>query len=161
MEHLEDNRQKVPEIFSWLLVLLFAYTAVNKFLDYEGTKAALYNQVFPIWMADILLIAVPGAELLLALMLCIPAYRKWGFLGSIILMGAFTGYVGLVITGLFDRIPCSCGGVLQAMSWPQHLLFNLFFLGISFIGYLIERNALARAQMGLFKAKNTKGPNGP
>ncbi|KEO71990.1 hypothetical protein EL17_20990 [Anditalea andensis] len=85
-------------------------------------------------------------------MLLIPYFRYWGLVISTWLMGSFSLYIGVVMTGMLGRIPYSCGGVIQSMSWSQHLLFNLFFLGISFIGYLLERRKRAKAQMGLFKA---------
>jgi len=37
---------------------------------------------------------------------------------------------------VFDRIPCSCGGIIAKLSWGQHLVFNLIFLGLALIGFM-------------------------
>lgn len=128
-------RNFVSEISSWLLIFLFMYTAVSKLIDWDGTKSALYNQVFPLWMADILLFLIPTIELFLVICLYSPSIRRYGFLFSIFVMASFTAYVGLVLTGIFGRIPCSCGGVISELSWMEHLIFNLVFLGIALLGY--------------------------
>jgi phage shock protein PspC (stress-responsive transcriptional regulator) len=39
-----------------------------------------------------------------------------------------------------ERLPCSCGGVLQQLSWKQHLIFNLFFLLLAVVGIVLESN---------------------
>ncbi|WP_084166078.1 MauE/DoxX family redox-associated membrane protein [Anditalea andensis] len=150
--HSKKASTLLTEMVAMMVALMFSYTAISKLMDWEGTRNGLYNQVFPIWTADLLLYVLPAIELAAAAMLLIPYFRYWGLVISTWLMGSFSLYIGVVMTGMLGRIPCSCGGVIQSMSWSLHLLFNLFFLGISLSGYLLERNALARAQMGLFKA---------
>lgn len=122
------------EASSLLLCLLFAYTAISKVYDWQGTKGGLYNQVFPEWMATALLYGLPPIELITAIMLISNPFRKAGFLVSIMLLTAFSLYIGIVMTGIFGRIPCSCGGIINNLGWGEHLVFNLVFLGISVIG---------------------------
>ena len=124
---------------AWLLASLFIYTAVSKVYDWQGTKLAMYNQLFPEWMADILLFTLPVLELGIASMLLVSAWRKTGLLLSVLLLILFTGYVGYIGLGLSARVPCSCGGVLSSMDWGEHLLFNLAFLGIAGYGLWFER----------------------
>ncbi|WP_354357539.1 MauE/DoxX family redox-associated membrane protein [Pedobacter sp. UYP30] len=52
----------------------------------------------------------------------------------------FTLYIAIVMTGIFGRIPCSCGGILKNMSYATHLLFNVFFIALSHIGLVLENN---------------------
>jgi hypothetical protein len=55
-------------------------------------------------------------------------------------MGAFTGYVALVLTGIFGRIPCSCGGIVSALGWGEHLILNIALLTIAILGYRASKN---------------------
>lgn len=123
------------EVVAWLLAALFTYTAVSKVYDWQGTRMAMYNQVFPWWMADIILYTLPFVELGVAVLLLVSVWRKAGLLISIILLSLFTGYVAWVWLGFTDRVPCSCGGVLGSLGWGEHLVVNLLFLGMAIIGY--------------------------
>lgn len=127
------------EIIAWLLAALFTYTAVSKVYDWTGTRIAMYNQVFPVWMAEVLLYLLPSIEIVVAILLLVPNWRKIGLLMSVLLMVLFTGYVGWVWLGFTERVPCSCGGVLSSLDWGEHLVFNLVFLGIAVIGYWSHR----------------------
>ncbi len=49
----------------------------------------------------------------------------------------FAGYIGYMLV-FVKHLPCSCGGVLQGLSWGQHLLFNLLFLLLAVMGTLLE-----------------------
>lgn len=127
-------RPYLSEACALLLCLLFAYTAISKVYDWQGTKGGLFNQVFPDWLATVLLYGLPPVELITAVMLISNPFRKTGFLVSIILLTAFSIYIGIVMTGIFGRIPCSCGGVINSLNWGEHLVFNLVFLGLAVVG---------------------------
>ncbi|WP_439487216.1 MauE/DoxX family redox-associated membrane protein [Algoriphagus sp.] len=139
----ESNKTPLQQVLAegaaWLLASLFIYTAVSKVYDWQGTKLAMYNQLFPEWMADILLFTLPVLELGLASMLLVSDWRKTGLLLSVLLLILFTGYVGYIGLGLSARVPCSCGGVLNSLDWGEHLLFNLAFLAIAGYGLWFER----------------------
>src|SRR5690606_41617749 len=78
-------------------------------------------------------------------LLFIPAFRKIGLYASFILIALFTGYLTYMIVFTPD-LPCSCGGVLAALSWKQHIFFNLLFILLSLTGiYLINRNMNRRS----------------
>ena len=115
------------------LVILFSYTALSKLVDFENFHRQLSNQVFSNWMADILWIFLPLTEIAVCVLLVIKRSRLIGLYISLILMTAFTGYMGLVVLNIFDRVPCSCGGVLKSMGFTTHFFFNLFFLILSAI----------------------------
>ncbi len=117
-----------------LLILLFCYTAIAKLMDVEEFRRQLNNQNVPEWSKPSLVWLIPGSEIVLSLLLLIPATRILGLYGAAALMTLFTGYMALVVFGYFERVPCSCGGVLKSMSFPAHLVFNLFFLILSIGG---------------------------
>jgi putative oxidoreductase len=125
-------------VFSIMLVLLFTYTAVSKVLDYETFRGQMLNQPLPSSLSSQLAWAVPLIELIIAVLLIIKNTRLIGFVLSLVLMTAFTIYVGLIIANTFNRVPCSCGGIMESLSWEGHLAVNLFFLLLSMTGLLLE-----------------------
>ncbi|WP_121811351.1 MauE/DoxX family redox-associated membrane protein [Mucilaginibacter kameinonensis] len=132
--------QIVVEAVSGLLVLLFIYTAVSKLIGFEDFKRQMYNQTLPREVAALLIWTLPGSEILTAVMLIFRRTRKPGLYISAVLMLLFTGYISLVLLHYFSRIPCSCGGVIRALGWKMHLVFNVFFLLLSLLGiYFIDR----------------------
>ncbi|WP_026968020.1 MauE/DoxX family redox-associated membrane protein [Algoriphagus terrigena] len=143
-QHLETPLKKsvasgITEVCALLLAFLFAYTGIVKLYDWQETRLAMYNQVIPDWSQELLLYGIPVMELLLAVLLLVPRFRRMGFVISVILMGSFTAYVAWVWLGLAGRTPCSCGGIISSLTWGQHLIFNLVFLGISIVGVWMER----------------------
>jgi uncharacterized membrane protein YphA (DoxX/SURF4 family) len=138
-DKLTKHRHLATDVAAVLLCFLFFYTGLSKLFDWEGTKSGLYNQVFPMWMADMLLFSLPVLEIATSLLLMNPKTRHFGFRISVILMACFSGYIGLVLTGIFGRVPCSCGGVIDTLGWWEHLLFNLVFLGIGLVGWKLGK----------------------
>lgn len=122
-----------------LLVLLWAYTAGSKILNMEAFKFQLANQTFGKTAAALLLWLIPISELLAALLLLFTKTRFLGLILSAGLLFLFTGYIGLVLFGYYDRTPCSCGGVLKEMGWKLHFWFNVYFLVISCLGLYLMR----------------------
>ena len=126
-------KKSVLEMISLLFILLFVYTAVSKFLDYENFRAVIGQSPLLTRFAHILAIAVPLAEVVIALMLVIPRYRRAGLYASFAMMALFTTYIIVLVT-LSEKIPCSCGGVISRMTWEQHLYFNIFFMLLALLG---------------------------
>ncbi len=111
-----------------LLILLFTYAAASKLMDVDRFRSQLYLQPFSQRLADVLLYALPTIELIVALLLCFNRTRFAGLLLSTLLMAVFTAYISLVLLHYWGKVPCSCGGILQHMSWPVHLAFNWAFM---------------------------------
>lgn len=132
--------QVLWEGIALVLALLFAYTSISKLYDWAGTRNAMYNQVFPEWMATLLLYWLPVLELGLAIMLLMPKTRLFALWASLICLISFTVYIGLVLTDVFGRIPCSCGGVISSMGWEAHFLLNLGLVVLTVIGILVKPN---------------------
>ncbi len=121
-----------------ILIFLWIYAALSKLLNYEQSRMQMMNQVFTAAISRILLWAVPFAELLIVGFLLFSGSRKIGLLLSVILLFLFSGYVLLVMLNVFGRIPCSCGGIISKLSWGQHLVFNMVFLGIALLGLVFQ-----------------------
>lgn len=129
----------IVDIISILLILLFVYTGVSKFLDYERFKLAIEQIALLKPHAAWLRWIVPATEIMIAIMLAIPKLRLKGLYASSVLMFVFTIYVAGVLK-YSTKLPCSCGGVLEQMNWPTHLVFNSVFTLLALAGFLLERH---------------------
>jgi len=133
---LIELKKILSEIISFLLVLLFIYAAFSKLLNYNEFKDQLSRSPLIHSLAVPVSITLPLAEFIAAVLLCIEQTRKIGLALSFVMMLFFTFYILYML--LFEKhLPCSCGGVLRQMTWKQHLVFNIFFTAISFIGIKI------------------------
>lgn len=126
---------KIP---AFLLILLWIYTGLDKILRYGESRKAFHNQTFPAELAEALSYLVPGVELLLALLLLFSVTRRWGYLGSLLLLTVFITYVGLIWVGAFPRVPCNCAGLIDSMGWAEHFWMNVGLIGLAVWGMQLE-----------------------
>lgn len=126
-------RYILVEIISALLILLFVYTGIDKLGNIVRFRKTLAASPLIGSMAGPISLFLPFAELSIALLLLIPALRKWGLVASLVIMSLFTFYITYMIYFTPDR-PCTCGGVLPQMTWRQHLMFNIFFTFLAATG---------------------------
>ena len=131
------RRKIIIELISSLLILLFLYASVSKWLAFKSFVGDMNNQPFPNWMTPYLVWSIPTIEVLIVLLLIFDRTRLPGLYASLVLMSAFTIYTVTVLLHAFKYVPCSCGGVIRKLTWPQHLVFNLFFVGISVAGIIL------------------------
>jgi hypothetical protein len=124
---------------SSLLILIWAYTGLEKFIHFEESKRAFHNQVFPEYYAELLSYGVPTTELVVVILLLFRYSRWMGFLLSLITLTAFTTYIGLVWIEVFPRVPCSCAGIFERVSWSSHLIINLVLVLISCWGLMTTK----------------------
>ncbi|MGN6602265.1 MAG: MauE/DoxX family redox-associated membrane protein [Ginsengibacter sp.] len=128
----------IIEIISFLLTLLFVYAAAVKLLDVTNFRNQLELSPFIGRWSGLIAIVLPGIELVTAVMLTVKNIRFYGLLASLVLLFAFTAYIAaMLLSGV--HLPCSCGGVISSLSWKEHLIFNLFFLAITIVAFVMER----------------------
>lgn len=125
---LKNNIKSITiELICLLYVLLFVYAAVSKLLDFENFQVQLGQSpllsAFAWWVARL----VPTMELGIVVLLAFPKWRKLGIFASLMLMTMFTSYIFIVLH-FSSFVPCSCGGILEKMSWNTHLVFNAVFV---------------------------------
>jgi putative oxidoreductase len=130
------KRISFSDIISILLLLLFIYTAVSKFLDYDKFVFQMKLAPLPFMhlAAPILGRLVPSVEMLLVITLFFgimeSKYQPIGIYASLILLLSFEVYIsGMLFSGM--KLPCTCGGIISKMSWNQHLVFNGIFIILS------------------------------
>lgn len=135
MEGFKKRKLWFPYLVSTLFVLLFVYAATSKLLDFQKFKVQLGQSPILTTYANWLAWGIPTIELVLALMLLGTKFRLLGMYGALGLMSMFTTYI-LLILNFSEYIPCSCGGILENMDWHQHLVFNMFFVGLAMTGII-------------------------
>ena len=126
----------VTDVLSAILILLFVYTAINKIADMKNFQFVLGHMKGIRSITPFIAWSIPLTELFISILLIIPSYKKAGFICSAVLLSIFTGYLFWMLLADQD-LPCSCGGVLNFLTWKQHLVFNLVFIILSLIGYRI------------------------
>src|SRR5689334_6335142 len=131
------SRKLLSDILSALLVFLFIYTSVSKLLDYDTFRRQLGQSPFITLYAPVIVWALPIGEIIIAGFLLYPRTRLTGFYLSFFLLSLFTFYL-IAMLRLSYFIPCSCGGVLQHLSWNAHIVFNIVFVILSTIGVLMQ-----------------------
>lgn len=112
------------EFVSYFFILLFCYAGISKIMDFENFQIQISQSLFLSKYARFIPFVVIILELIIAGLLCYRKTRNVGMIGSFILMLVFTGYIALILSTT-EKLPCSCGGILEKMSWNQHLIFNI------------------------------------
>jgi len=133
---MPEHRHLIVRIVSYLYILLFVYTAVSKLLDFESFRIQLAQSPLLSAYAGLIAPAVITAELLIVLLLCFRATRLSGLYASFFLMIAFTVYI-YVMLNYSDFVPCSCGGIIESLSWTQHMVFNIAFALLALLAVLL------------------------
>lgn len=116
-------------------LLVFLYTGINKLWFHQKFQVALMKSDLLSDYAVPLSWAIPILEIVISILLFFPGTRKAGLTMSIGLMAVFTFYIAYMILFTPD-LPCSCGGIISALSWPQHLALNIFLLLLGLIALL-------------------------
>lgn len=130
-------RKPLIEIICALLIFLFAYTGVSKLLDYQIFRRQLGQSPFITSYASSLAWTLPIGEIIIAGMLSFNRTRLQGLYLSFFLLCLFTFYL-VAMLQLSYFIPCSCGGVLQLLSWQAHIILNIIFILLATAGTLLQ-----------------------
>jgi uncharacterized membrane protein YphA (DoxX/SURF4 family) len=132
------KKNTILEIISIWFVVLFLYTGISKLMDYSVFREQIGQspvlKPFAAWIAWML----PLGEFAVAVLLFLPHTRLKGMYATLCMMTLFTLYIGAILT-LDDHIPCSCGGVIELLSWKGHLIFNGICIGLAASGILLQR----------------------
>ncbi|EHQ27026.1 MauE/DoxX family redox-associated membrane protein [Mucilaginibacter paludis] len=135
------KKQSIIETIAFAFIILFVYTALSKLFLFRVYLYDLGRSPGIEKFAPVLSILVPGSELLVSLwliQLIFGSKNKRGFYGALALMSIFTLYVAYILIFTTKR-PCTCGGIIRELSWPQHFIFNLCFTGLAIWGIWLQR----------------------
>ncbi|MDF0716068.1 hypothetical protein PY092_07925 [Muricauda sp. 334s03] len=126
---------KLATLSSLLLTILFVYTAVSKLVHLDLFQWRLERMPYVAPYATLISWGVPFLELVITGLLWFRRYRTMAFYASFILLGLFTIYI-IIVLRYSDSIPCSCGGVISALGWKDHILLNITFMVFALLGIL-------------------------
>lgn len=132
--------QKFSTCVAYFFIVLFIYASISKVLDFENFQIQLAQSPLLSAYAELISYAVILTELLISGLLIFPKTIKFGLYASFGLMVAFTIYIYLILN-YSDFIPCSCGGILEKMSWHTHLIFNVACVALSLTSIIILEKA--------------------
>jgi uncharacterized membrane protein YphA (DoxX/SURF4 family) len=137
------KRSIIVEAIAILYIILFLYTGISKWLDYYIFIETVGTTPLFRPIAGQIAIILPATEILISIFLFIRRTRQAALYASLVLMILFTGYI-IYILNINEKIPCSCGGILQEMSWKQHLIFNGLFILLAITGIWLSKKELPR-----------------
>jgi len=138
MQKKNIKRAKIVtvEIIGALFILLFIYAAVSKVKDFEKFEVQLGKSPLVNPFVSQIAWGVPILEISIALMLIIKRTQFIALYMAFTLMVVFSAYI-IAILKFSSYIPCSCGGIIENMTWTQHLYFNTLFIMLGIIGVLL------------------------
>lgn len=136
----EKTRTIIIEIIRFLFIVLFFYAALTKLSDYRGFVGQIGKSPLLTRHSSWLAWLVPSIELIITIMLILPRWTLAGLFASFGLMTLFTLYI-LFILSFSKELPCACGGILNTLSWQEHLIVNVFFVAIGLTGIKLYNNS--------------------
>src|SRR5579871_2588254 len=116
-----SKKQVTLDCVCAMLIGLFLYASTSKFLDFSTFIGQMNNQPLPNSWTPFLVWAIPLLEILASVALIFDRTRLTALYVSFGLMMIFSVYTAMVVLHFFPYVPCSCGGVIQNLTWPQHL----------------------------------------
>ena len=123
------KKNKIVEILSFPISLVFIYTGFSKYFNLDLFIHSMRSQPFPGWLAVLLIYILPAFEIVNAFLLLNTGTRRIGLYSAGLLVLAFTMYSWTAYLHLFSKqTPCPCGGMISSFSWKQHIYFNTFLL---------------------------------
>lgn len=125
------------EAITAVLLLLWIYTGLNKLIQYDKFSFEAGRSPFLQHLALLVAAMVPAGELTIAALLIFKRTRVAGLYASLFLMTLFTGYVYVMLHYAYD-LPCSCGGIIELLTWEQHLIVNLMLTLLTAIAILLQ-----------------------
>jgi hypothetical protein len=132
-------RKAISEIIALLYVCLMLYTAISKLSDYNLTREQMALMPLLTPVAHIIVWLLPVSEIVIAVLLFFPGTRGIGLRAVTALMVFFCIYIVYMMAN-YAHLPCSCGGLLEALSWKGHLIFNGVFIVAGIIAMILPKN---------------------
>jgi hypothetical protein len=136
-----NKRNLLTDILAGLFIILFVYSALSKLQDFEKFSVELGKSPILNAFSGPVSIFIPMIEIVISAMLVIKRFQYIALYLSFCLMVVFSTYIVLILK-FSAYIPCSCGGILQNMTWTQHLIFNIGFVFLGLIAVLIYPNRM-------------------
>jgi len=126
------------DLICYLFILLFLYTGGMKLLSRHDFYLAMNDSPLLYRYSALVSWIIPILELAIVACLTIPKLKRIGLYASLILMALFTIYAIYNAFFLINKArPCTCGGIIQDMTWNQHVVFNTVFTLLALFAILL------------------------
>ena len=139
MKQIIKNKTITVDIISGLFILLFIYAASSKLLDYQKFVVELGKSPLLSAFSQLVSWMIPMVEIGICILLLFKGIQLVALYACFCLMVIFSGYI-IAILNFSEYIPCSCGGILENMSWTQHFWFNILFVVLGAWAVLLYPN---------------------
>lgn len=128
-----EKKKLIFDVVSFAFIILFVYTATSKIMTFESFTKVLGRSPLLGHFNILIAYLIPTVELILSALLMLTKTKRIGLILSLILMIIFTVYLIYMINSGWP-LPCLCGGVINFLTWKQHIFFNLIFIVLASIG---------------------------
>jgi len=125
-------------VIASLFIFLFTYTGITKSHKFELFSYVLSKSSLIGGNAKLVAWSILISESAAILLLIISPLRYYGFMTCAALMALFTGYI-LSMLMTQSTLPCSCGGILNKLSWKDHLYLNFILTVLAVVGLFLEK----------------------
>ena len=141
MELCQMNRRTAfVNFIASVFIFLFTYTAVSKLTSFSSFRYNISRSPLIGNYGSFIVVVLPAVELAITIFLFFPRTRLAGIYASFCLMAIFSFYVGYgLLSG--SPLPCTCGGIIQSLTWQQHLWLNAILTVLSVIAIRLKVSA--------------------
>lgn len=140
MNFLYKNNKHIYTTIHILIFTLFLYSGISKLTTFEVFVNNLdKSPILANLNTKLIAVVVIILELFIVAALFFDKVNKVGYFLTFFILLFFTGYI-LIMMKLSPYLPCSCGGLLDLLSWNQHLVFNILFMAMSAILFFRRTN---------------------
>ena len=125
------NLDILVDILHGAVFTLFLYSAINKTIGFSNFVNELDKSIFFTNLnTSFIAYSIIMLEYLIPMLLFFVRTKRLGYILSFFLLMLFTIYIAMIFK-FSPYLPCSCGGLIAALSWKQHFVFNILFMSIS------------------------------
>lgn len=132
------NQKRTIDIISAILIILFLYTGISKLLSFNIFQIQLAESPLLKPYVGMVSTVVPITEIIISLLLLQKKTKRLGLYCSLTLLVLFTCYIIVMFT-TYEHLPCTCGGIIQQLSWPAHLILNITLIIITGLAILFDK----------------------
>lgn len=120
------------QLIAACLIIILGYAALTKITAIPRYAYVLSLAPITEYFPFVFAYGIPIGELLISILLFFPATRKIGLYASLVALMLFTVYI--ISLFIFSKeLPCNCGGLLEQLTWPQHVALNMILIVLNII----------------------------
>lgn len=123
-------------------IVLFSYAVIIKIAGFANFRAQLGQSPGMEGYGDTAAYALTALLVAAVLLLCYARSRLWGLCLSLAMVTVFTAYIAIVLYA--DKLPCTCIGLFENMTWTGNLVLNAGLMFTALVGLLHEQRTVKK-----------------